>query len=107
MTGISWYNSQLTHVYILHTEKKGHTVLPYVFIIAFQTSLLMTRLFVKQLPALPRSAKKYVGDIISKYVTIQPIIKIRKSSSVGIVAVILLIMSQNKELMLHWVYAKK
>ena len=44
MTGISSYNSQLTLVYLLYTEKRGHTLLPYVFIIAFPTSPFMKTL---------------------------------------------------------------
>ena len=37
-TDISKYNSQLTPVYLLHIEKRGQEVLPYVFIMAFLTS---------------------------------------------------------------------
>ena len=40
MTDISRYNSQLTSVFLLHTEKRGQTVLPYVFIMEFPTSPL-------------------------------------------------------------------
>ena len=38
MTGLSSYNSQLTHVYMLHTEKKGKPVLLFLFNMAFPTS---------------------------------------------------------------------
>ena len=40
MTGTSNYNSQLTPVYLLNTEKIGHVVLPFVFIMIFPTSPL-------------------------------------------------------------------
>ena len=42
MTGISSYNSQLTPVYLLHTEKRGKPVWLFVFNMAFPTSLFMT-----------------------------------------------------------------
>ena len=35
ITDISSYNSQLTLVYMLHNEKQGKTVIPFVFIMAF------------------------------------------------------------------------
>ena len=38
MTGISSYDSQLTPVYLLHTENRGQVVLPHVFIMPFPTS---------------------------------------------------------------------
>ena len=38
MTGMSSYNSHLTPVNLLHTEKRGEAVLPYVFVMAFPPS---------------------------------------------------------------------
>ena len=43
MTGIPSYNSQLTLVYLLHTENRGKTVLPSVFNMVFPTSPLMNQ----------------------------------------------------------------
>ena len=40
MTGTSSYNSQLTPVYLLNTEKIGQVVLPFVSIMIFPTSPL-------------------------------------------------------------------
>ena len=46
MTDISSYNSQLTHVYLLHIEKRGQAVLPYVFIMVFPTSPMLNSLYI-------------------------------------------------------------
>ena len=41
MTGISSYNGQLTHVYLLRKEKRRKIVLSFVFNMVFPTSLLL------------------------------------------------------------------